>query len=364
MTNKLRSVQGLRGLSIAGVFMSHWYAGASSSGLMPSHWMDTLAWLNLGKYGVELFFMISGFVIASSLVRHGSILSFSIDRVARIYPTFAAMHLLVFLTGPFVHYKLLSDISLHEWLTMFWANALLLPGVFDFPIAQTVAWSLSYEVLFYALAAATYACLKRQSTGVAIGLAMVGGVLFVSAHPRALYFLPGIAAYFAFNQKKFTWRVPDSVAASAFCLFLLLWSDIHPEDGKTLWQAVSADQYAWVSCTISLFCASLFFFSVLLGEGYLHKAFGFSWLVRLGDLSYSFYLLHVLIMFPVKRLISSYIQPHLGSATSFLVFGILSFLITLWTARWSRQWLELQAGDIVKRWLHHRLQAHAKYISK
>ena len=54
----------------------------------------------MGGHGVELFFMISGFLIPASLVRHASVGKFFYDRALRILPVFVVLHLVLFVAGP------------------------------------------------------------------------------------------------------------------------------------------------------------------------------------------------------------------------------------------------------------------------
>ena len=89
--------------------------------------------------------MISGYVINASLLRHGDVVSFAIDRVARIYPVFLAVHLGIFTVGPLIGYKFFHGLGLIEWAYQFASNVLFLLGVFNLPLAQIVAWSLIYS---------------------------------------------------------------------------------------------------------------------------------------------------------------------------------------------------------------------------
>ena len=45
-------------------------------------------WLNLGQYGVFVFFLVSGYIVPASLERKGSIRGFWISRAFRLYPMF------------------------------------------------------------------------------------------------------------------------------------------------------------------------------------------------------------------------------------------------------------------------------------
>lgn len=340
----IRSIQGLRGLSILLVFLSHWYAGANSLNLIPQHWLVSLSLLNLGKYGVELFFMISGFVIVKSLVGHGDSISFFIDRFARIYPVFLVLHLFIFISGPLVSYKLFENVDMLGWCVMFASNLLLLPGVFDLPIAQTVAWSLSYEILFYILAACMYQCAHSQNRYRIFEWMMVLAVAaaFAWVHPRSLYFLPGVIAYFVLLDEQRLWRISSTVGGLAFLGFLFFWSDLQPEDGESLGQLLSKGGWHFLA---ALSCAGVFFFYVLRGRGPLHALLESRWLVSLGEVSYSFYLLHVVVMFPLKRLIAHFIQPKVGDELAFLVFGFVTLGITYGLSLLSRNWLEVSVGN-------------------
>src|SRR6201996_6999284 len=46
-------------------------------------------WLNLGQYGVFVFFLVSGYIVPASLERKGSVRGFWISRGFRLYPLYA-----------------------------------------------------------------------------------------------------------------------------------------------------------------------------------------------------------------------------------------------------------------------------------
>src|SRR3546814_16525194 len=84
-----RNVHGLRGVSIILVFAHHVYAGALTQGFFPLGAVHLLSrGLDAAQYGVELFFIISGFLIADRVLRHRVALTFSSDRGIRLYTAF------------------------------------------------------------------------------------------------------------------------------------------------------------------------------------------------------------------------------------------------------------------------------------
>jgi peptidoglycan/LPS O-acetylase OafA/YrhL len=108
---------------------------------------------HLARYGylsVELFFIISGFVILWS-AQGKSATSFAISRFCRIYPTFWAAMLLTsacyLLLGPHAGQMGGQEISLHRLL----ANATMMPQLFDAERIDGVYWTLELEIRFYFL---------------------------------------------------------------------------------------------------------------------------------------------------------------------------------------------------------------------
>lgn len=97
-----------------------------------------------GKYGVQLFFMLSGFVNAMTFVGKRSAKDFLFARAIRIFPSYWLVILLnVFLLSqlPLFHYP-----SAAETL----ANLTTMPRIFGFENLEPVTWTLQIEMLFYA----------------------------------------------------------------------------------------------------------------------------------------------------------------------------------------------------------------------
>ncbi len=141
-------------------------------------------------------FIISGYLITGSLIRHQSAAKFLIDRAIRLYPVFMTIQLIVFGLGPAVHYKWLSGISAAGWLIAFVENGLFLPGIFDLPLAQLNAWSLSYEAAFYLVGATCFILARRLGQRPVIAALVVFLAFVIPLDPRAAFFLPGVAIFF------------------------------------------------------------------------------------------------------------------------------------------------------------------------
>ncbi len=100
--------------------------------------------LPYGKYGVQLFFMLSGFVNAMTLMRRQVADDFLVNRFLRIYPSFWAMIALNCLL------VLVSPIALGNMATdSVFANTTALPNLLGYATIEPVTWTIQVEMLFY-----------------------------------------------------------------------------------------------------------------------------------------------------------------------------------------------------------------------
>lgn len=128
---------------------------------------------DLGRYGVLLFFLVSGYVIPMSLERHGSLRRFWAGRIFRIYPAFllaTAAGLLLAAAGwhrlpGTVHTETTASVLGHATML---ADLLGLRGV------VRPFWTLSYEMTFYLIVAGLFGWRRhRDSAWWAAGLALI-----------------------------------------------------------------------------------------------------------------------------------------------------------------------------------------------
>jgi peptidoglycan/LPS O-acetylase OafA/YrhL len=234
-------------------------------------------------WGVELFFVISGFVIAHTIERM-SVAEFARRRFLRIYPTFWTAVALVL--GA-------------KWLLwggggppmgdLLRALTLLPFGPISYPLA--VEWSLVYEIFFYVLVclAALGGWKRTRDVLCVVWLAAIA-IDFFSPPPRASAFLPTVGQIFfsAFNLPfiigmvihRVHLRVPDAARTYAllFAPAIILGSDLVARtETRLLLQGLGF--------------GALVLWAVL-ADRHRRLAPG-NPLVALGDWSYGLYLMHV-----------------------------------------------------------------------
>ncbi|GAA2576967.1 acyltransferase [Winogradskya consettensis] len=149
-----------------------------------------------GFLGVEVFFMISGFVICMSGWGR-SPRSFLASRAARLYPAFWACVLLT--TAVMTLFPLTDGIPLPHDLTAgdIGVNLTMLAEPLNVPYVDTVYWTLWYELRFYLLFAVVIAFGLTRGRLLALGAAwLIASVVIPGDVPLAELVMPQFAPYF------------------------------------------------------------------------------------------------------------------------------------------------------------------------
>lgn len=200
MSSRVPALDGLRGLAITLVLAMHFVHAPESVWWGVA--LDRVA--HMGWIGVDLFFVLSGFLITGILLdtkaRPGYYRSFYARRVLRIFPlyfTYLAVILLLPRTGGLARW--LGAPYLAEHQTWFWTHTvnwlIAFEGVTDYAVQSGFGalWSLSIEEQFYVLWPFIVAVLSRRSLGrLAIGVVIAGlvfriGLAWLGAPMAVLY---------------------------------------------------------------------------------------------------------------------------------------------------------------------------------
>jgi peptidoglycan/LPS O-acetylase OafA/YrhL len=148
-----------------------------------------------GTFGVELFFVISGFVIMNS-VRKYDLREFLLRRLIRIYPLFAPFTIAFFALSLITNFHSHSASSLGSGPTAGAAllNLTFLNIYFGTQALSPNAWSLTCEANFYIFAGVACFFLRGRVIGVVM-LLLLGMIAFLITFPIAMYFVVGCLLY-------------------------------------------------------------------------------------------------------------------------------------------------------------------------
>ncbi|MFD5911135.1 acyltransferase family protein [Streptomyces massasporeus] len=171
MSARLAWLDALRGLAALVVVFDH-----SSHTFMPGFRAELMPQFNTSRYGIMVFFLVSGYIIPASLERRGCVRTFWIGRVFRVYPLWAAVATLL-LTVDALGLADLRDTGSQSAATVAVAHLTLLQELLGTPNVLLVLWTLSYEMCFYLLIVALFTVRQHQrSSAVAVVLAVLAGV--------------------------------------------------------------------------------------------------------------------------------------------------------------------------------------------
>src|SRR5580700_8242843 len=165
----------LRGLAALAVVFNHF-----GYFLPPAVKTPVYHWINPGDYGVFVFFLISGYIVPASLERKGSVRTFWVSRLFRLYPLYL-LAVAIAVTLYMVHVGGLRGEGADPETSVL-SQMLMMSNVLAGENLPNVVWSLSYEMIFYLLLTALFmARVHRRSSryALAFGVAAValGGVL-------------------------------------------------------------------------------------------------------------------------------------------------------------------------------------------
>lgn len=161
---RIAHLDGLRGIAILLVFFYHAYSRWSSHVPYGDSYAD-IPVFELGWLGVQLFFLISGFVIFMSLDKAETLTSFFYKRWLRLFPAMLIASVFIYFTAPLFSERPSGEPDL---LGILPGLTFIEPGwwekFFDIEIVplEGVFWSLYVEFKFYILAGLIYFGLGRH----------------------------------------------------------------------------------------------------------------------------------------------------------------------------------------------------------
>lgn len=276
-----------------------------------------------GKLGVLTFFMISGYLFYRNLYKENVNYKYLyIKRIKRIIPAYWASFIVILALGYLFlgfQFSMKSLVDIVRWLTF--------TGTYEVGNIQTsdvnsgVDWTLKLEWLLYLSLFPIHLITKglskrKKDISIAISIIILLGVAtllrkfgHIYTDPRpVLGFASGLIAYRISNEINF---LKESQVASLLALvsmFISLFSCI----------------YAGYYLIILFFCSVMFF---IISSG--NDCFGIlsrKTIVSLGEISYSFYLFHGIVIFVVSIILN---HLNLSGDYGFIISTVFTTLILI-----------------------------------
>jgi len=353
--SRFSSIDGLRGYLAFGVFIHHslitWiFLQTGVVDFPPSNFYS-----QLGQGSVALFFMITGFLFWGRLLQQGRAFdwqAFAVSRIFRLYPLYLPLMLVVFITVFYLQgWQLLDSTPEFIGQVLRWLS-FDRPDINQYPqsgmLISNVTWTLAYEVFFYLSLPLLGLVFIYRGSWVQVVLCLIGVYTLYQVigweHSLKKHF---IAAFLGGVAAAYWVRRPNLVA----------W-------GKTPLAGIIALLALLIVFTLFRRSFSLFplllltLFFVVVASG--HQLFGalkprcIRWL---GEISYSTYLLHGLLIWAMVHRVPPMIGVDANQPLPFLLLLAASSSLLIVISSLSFLLIEkpgMNAGKRFTQWLRDR----------
>lgn len=315
----IASLQALRALAALLVVFSHIRHKHMQFSEAPAQFMTAY---DFGPYGVDIFFVISGFIIAyirpPGFHSFSDITRFVTRRFVRVFPLYWLVSLIA-LAAWLYNPQIVNSSAPH--LTRIWESFVLWPTNGRY-LYQT-GWTLSYEMYFYLLFALTMLAgpLQRIVLPTFLALSICLGIALSPAKDTPIFYL--VTAHYLI----------EFLAGYLFCIIFRNSFHAYPRAGFVF----------LVSGTTLILAKSVFGGAVLEGIYYwglpailivlgglmLEKAVRWpGYLTKMGDASYALYLTHSLVLAAMALVWYRLLPASLASNIMFMLAAAPATLIT------------------------------------
>ena len=306
----------LRFLAALAVVLFHYaFRGYAADGLSSMPYPLLAPYAKYGHLGVDLFFMISGFVILMTAAK-GSLVTFIVSRVVRLYPAFW-----VCCTVTFLLTMVIGGERYSATFPQFLLNLTMLSGFFYVQAIDGVYWSLLVEVQFYGFIALLL-LVRKIHEAESFLLAWLMASMLLEIHPIEILRRLLIVDYSAY------------FIGGAMCF--LIWSEgvsLRKVFALIAAWALSIDQAVMTLPSLERYYHTVM--NVYVVGGIVTSFFGMMYLVAvrhtgvlgrmkwltLGAITYPLYLLHQYIAYMVFNIAYPSINAHI------LLWGTLAVMI-------------------------------------
>jgi peptidoglycan/LPS O-acetylase OafA/YrhL len=291
---RMEFLDALRGVAAGAVVLQHTLESVS-----PQFRAWSREAFNFGQFGVVVFFLISGFIIPVTLERTRSVGRFWVNRACRLFPVYwvsLALVLVIYFAG---RPEVLPPEFARHWLRSTAANLAMAQLFAGAPNAIPSYWTLGMELVFYLVVCLLFAArlLSRPVACAWLGsLAMLALVLAagLGLHRSLPAGRLGLlvtalfgAAVFGMSEERV--KLGDLLKLApvvAFALAVGFWFRFHA------YPRADSEALSFPSAILTWAVAYAVFFAA-----YALRGFEFPrWLLWLGQISYSLYLMQGLVL--------------------------------------------------------------------
>jgi peptidoglycan/LPS O-acetylase OafA/YrhL len=357
LREQIPSFDGIRALAFLAVFAVH-----ARSAITSHSWLFNAAskMMTFGWMGVDLFFVLSGFLITGGLIsterRPGFFTSFYRKRTLRIFPLYYFATAILLITSP-IWAHIHKPISPHQvWYLLYLQNWIDPFTPFKYLGAEGHLWSLAIEEQFYLawplcvyFARSTQAMLRMCVVGIGIALLFrlvlnpfpqIEDVAYKFTFARMDALLAGAMAVIIVKRlnvptKVVQWLLPASLGILTFiCAFCLTSNQAH--NTSRFMQSIGYTLNA-----VAFACLLIWLYETRYQMHSINRFLSGKFLRMVGRYSYGLYVYHAPLMGAVGYLFARAGKGPGSAGTAWgVVWALTCFGISFAVAAWSFKYLE------------------------
>lgn len=319
----------LRFIAAMGIVLAHYlFRGYRADNLSVISFEELGDWMKYFFVFIDLFFIISGFVITLS-IRGKTLREYVKSRVLRVFSVYWVCALITYLV-----IVLFGAPRFNASFTQFLANLTLMHDLMDIEALDGVYWTMVIEVKFYLLSAVYVAIqhFKKVTIEACAYLWLGLSVLYVFFSHTTIMFLANLAlilewapAFIAgmlmarmYKTNKIT--VVNGMALIT-CVLLSVYHRLHFIMGAAMYFKTDASEPLVVGLVVLMYL--LVFLIVRNKLKFLNKPF----FIYLGILTYPLYLLHQNIGYIIFNNLNEYLNKYVILSFTILFMLVLSYIL-------------------------------------
>jgi peptidoglycan/LPS O-acetylase OafA/YrhL len=311
------------------VLYHYLFRGYSADNLSDLNFSEISAYSKYGFFGINIFFIISGFVISLS-IKEGSLIKFVISRVSRLYPVY---WICVFLT--FIVIILFGAPRFNAEVSQFILNLSMFHNYLRIESIDGVYWTLFIEMKFYIFVIGFYLLLnkfKKLKLDYLIYTWLTLSILYVFFNELLIfriakaffildwssYFIAGIIFYQVYNNKL------------NLKYFLLLSVTLLISLQHTILETVKKANHFNTEFSPIVACSiiTLFYLLMLLVACNKLTRLNSSKFIKIGMLTYPLYLLHQKIGYIIFDNLGDVVNKYVLVISTTFLMVVLSYILS------------------------------------
>jgi peptidoglycan/LPS O-acetylase OafA/YrhL len=361
---RIVTIDGFRCLAVMAVVVYHYYWRYASPANPENYLSESYSIFRYGYYGVQFFFVISGFIISHTLLSCDHFGDFIFRRLIRLLPALVVCAVITYVATWFYGGHLYES---HRSILNFLPSLTFTPPQLwqqwlnrvDIAYIDDVYWSLSVEMMFYFLAGAIFFLSRQRFVSTLLLVTATAVLIRIATSPKLHDGMPSFlhpftdSVYHLYLILNFSYWIYFALGVFFYKVFSEGIERISLRDKILIGFLVATEYYFLADMVLMvLFTLIMALFLVFIYRQRWLIFLQHRVIVLIGVISYPVYLLHHNIGFILMNVMSGSFEsvgPLVPAMIMFLIFGLaflIFYVIERPAIRFLRAWLTRSSAEL------------------